>query len=585
MSATSVETFAYRKRLVSGPIPSPSVPTMSASITEVFSTTSADQPSVVPPPPVPHASGGAFAAQMARAMLRVHEGQNLAVDPASLRATDISPGLQVLTPASMKSDREALAAFALSQGIDAEAVKWLLQEHGAEDRQSERDDADAVGQALAAGDEALLTVAPLAGGAAIPVSTLSMERLVVADTEQADRGGDLMPTGQAAFRVSGARSAELQPSAEVGLPSTSTEAALGEPRGAADRVVAVPMAGERQWSGAVSGAKTVTEPTAPSEPLDAGHRFLPGAALGGAQPSGAESSQEGQSLTASAGPKTPLQAPLLPAILAWAQERGMTERVSPADADAPTESEALVVPGLPVDKKPRSAAAGAADRVPVPTPMSARNTHAEVLELDADLVVDLNDWIDREWAEPVVVKSDALNTPSAGTSGGSPSSPIAPKPETPATAGAPPATGDRAEELQALAQRVGQAVGQRLLSMIERGHWHVRFMLKPQQLGDIEVDLRMRGGELEAAFRATQVFTRDLLQDGLPRLREVMSSMGMDVANMQVGNGLAQRHGGNPTFRSPSQTAGGARQEAQTDVVQASPSSSKRAGGGWDVMV
>jgi len=100
------------------------------------------------------------------------------------------------------------------------------------------------------------------------------------------------------------------------------------------------------------------------------------------------------------------------------------------------------------------------------------------------------------------------------------------------------------------------------------------------------VDLRMRSGELDAAFRATNGFTRDLLQDGLPRLREVMSSMGMDVASMHVGNGQSQRHGGNPTpaFQSRPGDAAvtGAASEAAPQAVVRVP---RMGSDGLDVMV
>ena len=145
---------------------------------------------------------------------------------------------------------------------------------------------------------------------------------------------------------------------------------------------------------------------------------------------------------------------------------------------------------------------------------------------------------------------------------------------------------ERAEDLYDLAQRVGQALGQRMVSMIERGHWHVRFMLKPQQLGEIEVDLRMRLGEIEAAFRAANPFTRDLLQEGLPRLREVMSSAGMDVASAYVGDGQARRHGGNPTPSHKASTGGTVETQAAAGTVPQALIRVAPAGGpGWDVMV
>lgn len=106
---------------------------------------------------------------------------------------------------------------------------------------------------------------------------------------------------------------------------------------------------------------------------------------------------------------------------------------------------------------------------------------------------------------------------------------------------------DRQEQHQAQAEKMGQAIGQRMLSEMEKGHWHLKMMLRPANLGHIEVEMRLRNGELDASFTASQAMTRDLLQDGMPKLRDTLTQMGMDVANMNVGGGSSQKNGGEPT--------------------------------------
>lgn len=108
-------------------------------------------------------------------------------------------------------------------------------------------------------------------------------------------------------------------------------------------------------------------------------------------------------------------------------------------------------------------------------------------------------------------------------------------------------TADRSEAHQLQAEKMGQAIGQRMLSEIEKGHWHIKMMLKPANLGDVEVQMRLRNGELDASFTASQSATRDLLQDGLPKLKDTLTQMGMDVASMNIGGGSSQRNGGDPT--------------------------------------
>ena len=127
----------------------------------------------------------------------------------------------------------------------------------------------------------------------------------------------------------------------------------------------------------------------------------------------------------------------------------------------------------------------------------------------------------------------------------------APPRTAPTTASGPapdlPDTNARSENIQNLAEKMGQAVGQRILSEMERGQWHLKLQLRPATLGHIEVEMRMRSGEFDAVFNAPNAITRDLLQDGMSKLRETLSQMGMDVANIHVGGGQTGQSGGDPT--------------------------------------
>lgn len=148
----------------------------------------------------------------------------------------------------------------------------------------------------------------------------------------------------------------------------------------------------------------------------------------------------------------------------------------------------------------------------------------------------------------------------------------------------------RAEALHTLAQRLGEAVGQRVLGQIASGNWSMKLMLKPATLGDVEVDLRMRSGELDAAFRAMNPMTRELLNEGLGRLREVLTSAGMDIAGLHVGHGSSQSAGGNPTPRQP--MAGDSQAHAEGAVRGADAAAPAEAvavrrtsSANWDVLV
>lgn len=100
---------------------------------------------------------------------------------------------------------------------------------------------------------------------------------------------------------------------------------------------------------------------------------------------------------------------------------------------------------------------------------------------------------------------------------------------------------------QQVMQRFGEILGQRLLQQINQGAWKVEIALEPVDLGSIQIELEWRNGELEASFKVGQALTRDLLQDGLPRLRETLERAGIDVASVYVGDqGRQQSSSGRP---------------------------------------
>ena len=109
---------------------------------------------------------------------------------------------------------------------------------------------------------------------------------------------------------------------------------------------------------------------------------------------------------------------------------------------------------------------------------------------------------------------------------------------------------------QQVLQRFGELLGQRLLQQIGQGNWKVEMALEPADLGSIQIELEWRKGELEASFKASQATTRELLQEGLPRLREVLERAGIDVASVYIGD-----HGRQQSFQGRS-----GRGSAETDL-------------------
>ncbi len=151
--------------------------------------------------------------------------------------------------------------------------------------------------------------------------------------------------------------------------------------------------------------------------------------------------------------------------------------------------------------------------------------------------------------------------------------------------------GQRLEHYQQLADRLGQALAQRLQSQIERGEWKVQMRMDPVSLGRIDMELDMRVGGLDAVFRTDNPLTRELIAQGLPKLRESLSQSGTAVANVWVNGDSARQSGGNPTpHQNPSKAQAQQGDEDQgqgAQAVQLVPSAGGRqgsAGSDWDML-
>ena len=144
----------------------------------------------------------------------------------------------------------------------------------------------------------------------------------------------------------------------------------------------------------------------------------------------------------------------------------------------------------------------------------------------------------------------------------------------------------RSENIHNLAEKMGQAVGQRMLSEIEKGQWHLKLQLRPATLGHIEVEMRMLSGEMDAVFTAPQALTRELLQDGLSKLKDTLNQMGMNVASMQVGDGQSRQRGGDSTPNKSSKSADLIENDSKSTISTTTWVPRQKMGeDGWDVLV
>ena len=105
----------------------------------------------------------------------------------------------------------------------------------------------------------------------------------------------------------------------------------------------------------------------------------------------------------------------------------------------------------------------------------------------------------------------------------------------------------RQEQFQQMAQRLGETLAKRITEQISKGAWRVQIALRPASLGSIEISLNLRGKEIEASFHASQAFTRELLAESLPKLKESLEKSGMNVADMNIAGQNESKSGNNST--------------------------------------
>ena len=112
---------------------------------------------------------------------------------------------------------------------------------------------------------------------------------------------------------------------------------------------------------------------------------------------------------------------------------------------------------------------------------------------------------------------------------------------------------DRAAQIQDLADKLGKAMGERLQEQLENGEWKLQLKLNPAHLGKIDVELDMNAGGLDAVFKSDNALTRELISQGMAKLRDSLAQSGMTVANVWVNSENQRQSGGNST---PRQQAG-----------------------------
>jgi len=101
------------------------------------------------------------------------------------------------------------------------------------------------------------------------------------------------------------------------------------------------------------------------------------------------------------------------------------------------------------------------------------------------------------------------------------------------------------DQYSQMSKTLSDALGQRIVAQLARGEWRVEMQLHPTNLGQIEIHLEMKNGELEANFYTANQVTKELINEGLPRLRQALEQQAMESAQKGLDQGNQDKSKGN----------------------------------------
>lgn len=121
---------------------------------------------------------------------------------------------------------------------------------------------------------------------------------------------------------------------------------------------------------------------------------------------------------------------------------------------------------------------------------------------------------------------------------------------------------------QDMVQRFAPVMRQQLLTMVKDGIQHAEIRLDPPELGSMTVKLQVRGDHTQVQFHVTQTQAKDLIEQAMPRLRDLMQQQGMNLTDSQVsyGGGSGQQAQGEGQAENGTGYAGGDDNSAETST-------------------
>ncbi|MGL4640389.1 MAG: flagellar hook-length control protein FliK, partial [Shewanella sp.] len=91
--------------------------------------------------------------------------------------------------------------------------------------------------------------------------------------------------------------------------------------------------------------------------------------------------------------------------------------------------------------------------------------------------------------------------------------------------------------MQEMIQRFSPLMQQQMIAMVSQGLQQAEIRLDPPELGHMLVKIQVQGDQTQVQFQVTQSQTRELVEQAMPRLRELLLEQGMQLADSHVSQG------------------------------------------------
>ncbi|MCZ4336752.1 flagellar hook-length control protein FliK [Shewanella colwelliana] len=129
-------------------------------------------------------------------------------------------------------------------------------------------------------------------------------------------------------------------------------------------------------------------------------------------------------------------------------------------------------------------------------------------------------------------------------------------------------TGEPAQQMQEMIAKFSPVMRQQLVAMVSQGVQHAEIRLDPPELGQMMVRIQVQGDQTQVQFHVMQNQTKDIVEQALPRLREMLAEQGMQLTDSNVSHG----GGGQGQGDTDSSDAQGDRLQAEMDELSAEES-------------